>query len=160
MEENEKTLLVAGYKFEIKNDNQLENELEAYYHNKNLIAYQVPWNTCAIWNYKLFKKYVGKFDEITNTNPYNKVNVCIDGVCKQTDHKGMEDGLALAKAVSKKGEKIYYKLLDKTIPWEINLARKYEHREKLARKDIVMRNFMGVRDYSVEDLKNSNLEKE
>lgn len=153
-------LLVTGYKFKIKKDKRLNQELEDYYNNKKFIAYQVPWNTCAIWNYKLFKEYVKEFDDITYKNPFKPVCVCIDNVCSQTDHRGMEDGLAIAKASSQKQEKIYYKLLDKKLPREVKSSDEQRHREKLARKEIVLRNFMEVRNYSVEDLKNSTLERE
>jgi hypothetical protein len=156
MVENSNNLLVAGFKFEIENDEQLKNELENYYNDKNSIAYQVPWNTCAIWNYQLFKEYVGKFDEITNKNPFGQVCVCIDNVCCKTDHQGMEDGLAIAKASSQKHH-VYYRLLDKKLPWKVKSSDKQQHRKKLARKDTVMRNFMGVRDYSVKDLEDSEM---
>jgi len=156
MEKNLNTLFVVGYKFRIT-DKQLNKELKDYYNNKNLIAYRVPWNTCAIWNYKLFKKYVIKFDEITNKNPFDPVRVCIDNVCSQTDHRGMEDGLAIAKAASEKQEKIYFKLLKKRLPWKIKSGHneRRRHREKLARKDTVLRNFMEVRGYLAKGLEDA-----
>jgi hypothetical protein len=154
--EEDKFMLVVGYKLEITNDEQLKKELEDYYNNKALIAYQIPWNTCAIWNYRLFRQYVVKFDEITKENPFNQVNVCIDNYCSQTKHEGMEDGLAIAKAASQKGkDRIYFKLFEKKINWNIDLTKKRSHREKLARKDIVLRNFMEVRGYSVKDLEDA-----
>lgn len=151
-------LLVAGYRFKIK-DKRLNNELQGYYHNNNLIAYRVPWNTCAIWKYELFKKHVIKFDEITSRNPFNPVCVCIDSVYSQTEHKGMEDGLAIAQAVSKRNQNIQFKLLDKTLNWEVNGNNNKikKHREKLARKNPVLQNFMAIRNYSVRDLENAEI---
>lgn len=152
--ENNKNPLVVGYKFEIK-DKKLKNELQNYYKNKDLIAYRVPWNTCAIWNYELFYNYVKKFDEITDKNLFSPLCVCVDNICRQVDHKGMEDGLAIAKASSQNDSKIHFKLLNKKpLLWEIkkNYNKIQRHREKLARKDTVLRNFMAVRDYSVENL--------
>lgn len=152
-------LLVVGYKFEIT-DEKLNNELEGYYHNKNLIAYRIPWNTCAIWNFNLFNKYVSKFDEITAINPFNPIEVSIDGICSQTDHRGMEDGLAIAEAVSKSNKKIKYKLLKRPLlNWEVNSSdgEIKRHGQKLARKETVLRNFMAVRNYSVKDLENAEI---
>lgn len=145
------SLLVVGYKF--KHDNEvLDNELNGYYANKNLVAYRVPWNTCAMWNYKLFEKYVKKFDEITvGKYPFSDITVTIDGVAQTTQHKGMEDGLAIAQAVSQSKD-IRFKLLKESISltWVVRNIEK--HRQKLARKDYVMRNFMAVRNYSINDL--------
>lgn len=143
--------LVVGYKLRIE-DKKLNSELEKYYNDKNLIAYKVPWNTCAIWDYKLFDKHIKKFDEITSQNPFNPVCVCIDNVCRKTEYKGMEDGLAIAQAADKDPE-VYSKLLKETLTWKVDSDEKQRHREKLARKDTVLRNFMAIRNYSVDDLK-------
>jgi len=157
-----KNLLVVGYKFEIINesdviDEKLNNELQGYYANKNLVAYKIPWNTCAVWNYESFDKHVSKFDEITNRNPFNPVCVAIDGECNKTEHKGMEDGLAIAQAVSKKPS-LKYKLIDKNfLSWKIKTDKKQSHREKLARKDSVLRDFMALRNYSVNDLVSADI---
>jgi len=151
IEKANNSLLVVGYKFKIKEDSFLDNELKSYYANKNLIAYKVPWNTCAIWKYELFDKYVSKFDEITARNSFNQICVSIDGICSLTPHKGMEDGLAIAQATSDKEKKqVYFELLNKYLPWKVKDPKK--HREKLARKDTVLRNFMAIRNYSERDL--------
>ncbi len=154
-------LLVTGYKFKIvdkngKLDKKLNNELQDYYKNDDLIAYKVPWNTCAIWNRKLFKK-VEKFDEITAKNPFPDVYVCIDNVCSLTPHQGMEDGLAIAEAVNK-NKNLKFKLLDDYLSWEVNVGKEENHREKLARKETVLRNFMRVRNYYVDDLKAAEMQ--
>ncbi len=157
--ESNSSLLAVGYKFKIFNGIKLDTELGEKYKNKDLVAYYVPWNTCAIWDYKWFKAYVVKFDEITDTNPFCPVCVTIDGECSQTPHRGMEDGLAIAKAVSKE-HSLKYKLIGinhDTPLWRVNPNKILEHRQKLARKDIVLRNFMAIRGYSVEDLENSNI---
>lgn len=149
--EADNDLLVLGYTFKIKDNERLDCELQDYYANKNLIAYKVPWNTCAIWNYELFDDYVTKFDEITNENSFTKVCVCVDNVCYETEHEGMEDGLAIAKAASrKKKPKILFKLLDDHLDWNISSDKEVilKHRKKLARKDTVLRNFMAIRNYS------------
>jgi len=164
IKEDKDHLLVAGYKFQLE-DEELDNELQAYYRNGNLIAYQVPWNTCAIWNYQLFNEYVSKFDEITNENPFPQLSVSIDGVCIPTEYQGMEDGLAIAKAASckEKGAEIKFALLkDNPLVWEINSddSEIKRHRVKLARKETVMRSFMSVRDYSMRDLKNAKWDNE
>lgn len=157
-----KNLLIVGYKFHIVNkagriNKRLDDELQNYYKNKELLAYQVPWNTCAIWGYDLFTKYVGKFDEITARNPFNPIGVSIDGVCSQTKHQGMEDGLAIAEAVVRSKKTIKYALLDNYLRWEVDRDRVKDHREKLARKDTVLRNFMAVRNYSPKDLRNAEI---
>ena len=158
LKNNQKTLLVVGYKFKIENE-KLDNELQGYYANKNLIAYQVPWNTCAIWSYELFNNYSAKFDEITTRNPFNPIAISLDGICSQTAHQGMEDGLAIAKTVSLSREKIKFKLLEEPLNWTINNSEDEirRTRQKLARKEIVLRNFMAIRNYSVDNLKKAAL---
>ena len=158
-------LLVVGYKFHIvdktgRTNDILNNELQGYYANKNLIAYKVPWNTCAIWRSDLFNTYVTKFDEITARNPFSQIGVSIDGICSKTDHQGMEDGLAIAEAVSRRNKKIKYKLLKRPLlNCEVNNNDNEikKHRQKLARKDTVLRNFMAVRNYSVSDLESAGI---
>jgi len=148
--QNNPSLLVAGYKFK-HDDDKLNNELIGYYSNKNLIAYRVPWNTCAIWDYELFIDYVQKFDEVAlGKYPFGMISVNIDGAPVLTEHKGMEDGLAIAQATSQtKG--IRFKLLSEPpLFWKVDQID--NHRKKLARKDYVMRNFMAIRNYSIEDL--------
>ena len=144
-------MLVIGYKFTHK-DAGLNNELSSYYCNEKLVAYRVPWNTCAIWRYKNFITYVKKFDEITSRNSFDEIGVTLDGYGYNTSHKGMEDGLAIAKARSK-NNKLDYLLIDKKLEWAVN--NKLDHRKKLARKDVVMRNFMALRNYSVKDLRSA-----
>ena len=150
---NNPNLLAAGYKF--KHDSEeLNNKLAGYYANKNLIAYRVPWNTYVIWNYKLFNEYVKKFDEITlGKYPFGNITVTVNGAGKITRHKGMEDGLAIAQAVSQSGD-VRFKLLEKSLAWAVKGDKKSmeDHLMKLARKDLVMRNFMAIRNYSIEDL--------
>ncbi|HDZ86765.1 MAG TPA: hypothetical protein ENH57_03625 [Actinobacteria bacterium] len=164
--ENDKKLLVAGYKFKIEFNDQkpndepraikLNNELQSYYQDKTLIAYQAPWNTCAIWNYELFKEYIKKFDGITKNKSGRELCVRIDNVCRPTAHKGMEDGLAIAKA-TKKDSNIKFKLFESKLIWEIEKSKIFNHRLKLARKEIVMRNFMKEKGYSEKTLLNGLL---
>lgn len=154
-------LLVAGYKFKHIGNEKVNGKLEEYYANKNLIAYRVPWNTCAMWNYELFDKYIGKFDEITlGDYPFQNISVIVDGEIKTTEHKGMEDGLAIAQAVSnpKDGSKdIKFKLVKKTLNWYIRDGKTENHLKKLARKEMVMRDFMAMRNYSIEDLERAEM---
>lgn len=157
---NNENLLVAGFKFKHVGNEEINSELNNYYADKNLIAYQVPWNTCAMWNYKLFDEYVKKFDEITlGKYPFQDIPVIVKKTIKTAEHKGMEDGLAIAQAVSQpKGLKdIKFKLIEKSLNWEIRDGNDgngiEKHLKKLARKEAVMRNFMAMRNYAVEDLK-------
>lgn len=159
--ENDDKLLVAGYKFRITNK-KLNRELQKYYKNKDLIAYQVPWNTCAIWSFNLFIDYVKEFNEITNNSIRNEVCVCVNSVCGKTPHKGMEDGLAIAKALSITKGNIHFKLILDEAPllWSVNTTNHEAilmHQQKLARKDIVLRNFMSIMNYFIQDLKKSNV---
>lgn len=152
-----KNLLVVGYAFKIRQDEELNKELQWYYSKKRFIAYRIPWNTCALWKFDEFKK-IEKFDEITIKNPFSPLQVCIDNVCHLTDHRGMEDGLAIAKAATKNPNLKYKLIKDGILPnWAINPKKIKEHRQKLARKDTVLRNFMAIRNYSEEDLLNAEL---
>lgn len=142
-----KKLLVVGYKFIITNK-KLNKVLQRQY-TKNLISFRVPWNTCAIWNNKKFKS-VGKFDLITNKKPFKEIPI---GRFEAVELKGMEDGLAIAKATSK--EDIFYKLLDKNLTWKIDLDDKQE--KKLLRKEDSLRYFMEKRGYKIEKLEKAEL---
>ncbi len=151
--ENDKDLLVVGYSFKIR-DTQLDQELQSYYRNKELVAFQVPWNTCAIWNYKLFIQHVGEFDPITDKNNFSPLKVSVGENIIEADHRGMEDGLAIAKALSKISSSIKFKLIKKgSLYWRVNNTDK--HRQKLARKNKVMSNFMEHRGYSINSLTKS-----
>lgn len=154
---NNKNLLVVGYKFK-HTDGDANKVLNGNYEKKDLIAYRVPWNTCAMWNYELFSKYVGKFDEITLGNyPFQNIPVIVNETIKTTEHKGMEDGLAIAQAASKSKD-IKFKLIEgMKLNWDIRDGKTEQHFKKLARKESVMRNFMAMRNYSVEDLKNAEI---
>ena len=142
MEANPK-LLVVGYCFKTKNK-FLNNIIQKNYSDKNNLAYRVPWNTCCIWNLNLFKKYIVNFDEITNAEIKCNLEITYKGNVLKTEYKGMEDGLAIAKAASMYS--IKFKLLDKKLNWKTN------DEKKLLRKDIVLRTFMTIRGYSVKDL--------
>lgn len=143
----DKNLLVVGYKFKTK-DKDLNNILQQSYENKNLIAFSVPWNTCAVWNYQLFDKYVSKFDEITEVNTFSPIKI---GLHNKIPHKGMEDGLAIAKAVSNKKIEVHFKLISEFLLWKIQNNQKQN--EKLARKEKVLTDFIKLRNYSLEKLK-------
>lgn len=160
--EGNEDLLVVGYRLKINKKNQslykeLNKELNSFYSNKLLIANRVPWNTCAIWRYQWFDRYVKEFDKITKENPFDSVHVCIDNACYDTPHEGMEDGLAIAKAVSeawsRDKKKLYFKLIRKNpLPWSVKTKKMMEHRKKLARKNKVLRDFMAVKEFKEEDL--------
>jgi hypothetical protein len=154
---NNENLLVVGYKFKHADDDA-NKVLNDNYENKNLIAYRVPWNTCAMWNYELFNKYAGKFDEITLGNyPFQNIPVIVNGTIRTTEHKGMEDGLAIAQAASKSMD-IKFKLIEGIrLNWDIRDGKTEDHFKKLARKESVMRNFMVMRNYSVGDLENAEI---
>ncbi len=155
--EKNSNLLVAGYKFKL-DDFELNNELENYYSDEKSIAYKVPWNTFAIWNRNLFNRFVKEFDRITDNMENNKLIVWIDSEAQKVDRRGMEDGLAIAKSVSK-NIKVKYRLMRKTLNW--NISKKHDkvkqHREKLARKDKVLRYFMKKKGYDVEALRKSSM---
>ncbi len=157
LEKNLRSLLAVGYKFHIK-DSKLNEELQDHYKEREL-AYRVPWNTCAIWNYQLFSNKehgVEKFDKITHGKNFPRLLVSIDNKCEETDYWGMEDGLAIAKVASHyKGRKKLFKLLSTQLDWEVEINKVVGHRKKLARKEIVLGVFMAARGYSVEDLVSS-----
>lgn len=144
-------LLVAGYRFEIHHSDKpteatLRLELETYYNDAGLEAFQIPWNTCALWNYELFDTYIQRFDSITeNGDEYQPISVTVDGQTYQTAHVGMEDGLAIAKAKSL-NPRLSTKLLVEHVPWRVHDA--LQHRLKIARKEQVMEDYMTARHYN------------
>lgn len=139
-------MLVVGYRFTIPTSKELDQELQAYYANEDLLAYRVPWNTCALWNSRLFIDNIGEFDNIADGDEPLKIGGYT------TKRKGMEDGLAIAKAVSSNPTLKYELLSTDPRPWNVDPSKERSHREKLARKDVVLRGFMSERGYSPERL--------
>lgn len=153
-------ILVAGYKFKVDNK-ELNMELEEAYNNKN-IAFMIPWNTCALWNLNIIREIVRKtdepfFDVLCDKNSCGDLKVKIDNKDESTKYKGMEDGLAIAKACTF-DNKLRYRLLEKQLGWEVNDKKYLEHRKKIVRKDIVLSHFIGLKGYSVNALKKARLQ--
>jgi hypothetical protein len=157
--ENNKNLIVTGYRLR---DNVLNNEEQSMYEKG--IAYQVPWNTCALWN----KRFVyGKgneklhFDEIceNDKNHFGELRVKVNGVQMITNYEGMEDGLAIAELVSKNKDLKYKLLGDNELHWEIdnNEERRLKQKIKMARKSIVLTSFINERGYSIDKLGGASL---
>ena len=120
------------------------------------IAYQVPWNTCALWNEKYIygsgkKKLI--FDEICEEKKNNlgPLYVKVGGLLSQTEFKGMEDGLAITALVSN-NKNLKFKLIDKILKWDIDKKREILHKTKMARKNIVLSTFINIKGYSVDKL--------
>ena len=143
------TTLVVGFDLQ---DNVLTNEEYEIFCNGNGIAYQVPWNTCAIWNYDLFIKYVGEFDNICYNNQFDKLKVKIKDKIEETEYEGMEDGLAILKAVNENDNLKFFRLEDK-LPWNISNNSIKRHKQKMARKNIVLSMFANIKGYSIDKLK-------
>lgn len=141
-ESDDNNILIVGYKFNHV-DGTLDKCLQDCY-KKQLAAYVIPWNTCALWNFSLFDKYVQEFDDVTRG-----VGLVVQTTMGETPLKGMEDGLAIAKGVSR--GRLHYKLLDSDIIWDVKRDNN-DHLRKLTRKDMVLLHFMTTRGYSVADL--------
>ncbi len=164
--EKNENLLVSGYKFQVCDRNReirkdLNNELQKYYKDARM-AYIVPLNTFAMWNCELFLNKIKKYDEICvpEINKLNEIEVIIRSKKYKTFCSGMEDGLAIAKAVSN-DKNIKYSLLDcdKDGPlWIINDEKIIDHQKKLARKNQVLKTFMVYREYFEEPLRSAKLE--
>lgn len=154
---SDEKILVAGYRLK---DNILTNEeynLFSNYDGVNDygIAYMIPWNTCAIWNYDLFKEYVVEFDDICSNNQLGKLIINMDGCREETEYEGMEDGLAVLKALNKKSG-LKSILLKKELFWNIPTdkeERVKNQKLKMARKNIVLSTFANIRGYSIDKLK-------
>jgi len=161
------TTLVVGYKL---HDNVLSDKEYQIYSNMSQgesgIAYLVPWNTCAIWNSECILAGSSSglwFDEIceSDSNQLGVLKIKIDGQEKETDYKGMEDGLAIAHLLSTDKFKDWkYKLIEGKPPkWIIpdDLGNGAGQRIKMARKNIVLSTFMNIRGYSIERLRQARL---
>lgn len=144
IESEPEKMIVVGFKLK---DNVLsEKERSDYSKDEqgNLgVAYQVPWNTCALWN----KRFVyGKedqkltFDEICDKNDFGQFCVLVGKEYEKTDYKGMEEGLAIAELKSK-DKSLEYQLIKKELPWNIEESRKKTHKIKMARKNTVLKKF-------------------
>lgn len=149
--DSNKNILVVGYKLK---DNILSDKEYNTFSNQNGIAYQVPWNTCAIWNYNLFIKYIEKFDEICSDNQRGGLLVKVNGCIVETEYEGMEDGLAILKALNKNKD-LKFILLEDELFWNIrgDELRILKHKLKMARKNIVLSTFMNIKGYSIDKLR-------
>jgi hypothetical protein len=157
IKELKEDLIVVGYRLR---DNVLsDKELELYSNGKfpNVgIAYQVPWNTCALWNRKfIYGENLLKFDEICekDKNQLGKLKVKVNGEPEDTDYEGMEDGLAIAELINKNPE-LKFKLIEEELSWNIqgNEDRIKKQKKKMARKNIVLSTFINIKGYSIEAL--------
>lgn len=157
--EEKKELIVIGHRLI---DNVLSGEECEQFANGNKsdnlgIAYQVPWNTCALWN-KEFVYGENKrrliFDEICEKNQLGNLYVKVNDVLVETKFEGMEDGLAIAALVSN-NEDLKFKLIDERLPWRIveGCERRMKHKIKMARKNIVLSTFMNIKGYSIDKLR-------
>jgi len=118
--------IVVGYCFK---DNILDDQEAKLYSIKDLqyskagIAYQVPWNTCALWNKKFIygtKEEKLQFDEICENNQFGEFSVKVDGTFTNTKYKGMEDGLAIAELLANNSTQDFkYKLIKEELRWNI-----------------------------------------
>lgn len=166
LENNDKTLIVVGYRLKdnILKDKEFEIYANGNYKDNNIgIAYQVPWNTCALWNRKFIYdsgELKLNFDQICekNTNQLSALYVKVNNTDEKTNYVGMEDGLAIAELVNKNSG-LKYKLLNKDLNWNIfgDEKRILGHKIKMARKNIVLCTFMQLKGYSVEKLKKASI---
>ena len=117
-------LIVVGYSLR---DNILSDEEYKLYSNdingNKGIAYQAPWNTCALWNKKFIYskgKESLRFDEICEKekNQLGELMVKIDGKPETTNYKGVEAGLAIAGFVTR-NNKLKFKLIEDKLAWNI-----------------------------------------
>jgi len=118
------------------------------------VAFDVPWNTCILWNSSLFKTLVKKFDTICDGGMGRLVLENFNPPLV-TEFSGMEDGLAFAKVASEQSEGYYAVLFNESVSWIISNKpeRICDHRKKMARKSIVLRAFINARGYSGEKLR-------
>jgi hypothetical protein len=127
------------------------------------LAYCIPWNTCMLWNSDVVLGGNGsprlRFDELCEDNQLGSLAVSVEGREIQTPYKGMEDGLAIARLLSFPANRHRTCLLcdfeGQPLSWNVSSdeAKRQEHKAKMARKNIVLSAFMGMKGYSVERLR-------
>jgi len=150
---------VVGFRL---GDNILNKKEIEFYRNGFGVAYQVPWNSCALWN----KKFVyGKgqdqlrFDEICDENQFGKAMVKLGDNYEATNYEGMEDGLAIAELATKNPE-LKFKLLEEELYCNVlgdeEVIKK--HKIKMARKNLVLSFFINIKGYSSESLRKAKLQ--
>ncbi len=164
--EKERKTVVVGYRLK---DNMLSKEEYRQFaggsdSDNYGIAYQVPWNTCALWNQEfIYNEGKNKliFDKICEgkKNSLGPLYVKVNGVLVETEFKGMEDGLAIAGLVSE-DENLRFKLIDDNLPWKIDEDFKMvmKYKIKMARKNIVLSTFMNIKGYSIDKLMKAKID--
>lgn len=158
LSEIEQGIAVVGYRL---CDNVLsENETKQFAGGENFdgygIAYQIPWNTLALWNKEVVYGSGDKelmFDKICESNSFGDLEVVVNEITMKTGYKGMEDGLAVARLVSKNSD-LRFKLIDERLPWRIDekFERRLKHKIKMARKNEVLGHLMNMKGHSVDKL--------
>ena len=97
------------------------------------------------------------FDKICDKNFLGPLTVRVGDNDELTKYKGMEDGLAIAKAC-KADSKLKFKLLDRDKKnWNVDYKKYLEHSKKIVRKDIVLNQFIGMKGYSLDALRDANI---
>lgn len=130
-----KNLLVVGYCLQTNLKELKKEEEKGHYLKSNSWALKTPWNTCAIWDNKLFQKYVGYFNPICDYSKY------LDP--KTEKLKGMEDTLAIALAI-KKNKSLKFGLIKSIRPWNVNANKIKKHIEKMQRKTKVYKKYCEI----------------
>ncbi|MFH1207007.1 MAG: hypothetical protein V1668_00165 [Patescibacteria group bacterium] len=148
-------VLVIGYKLQDKIKETGEEITEKK--DQKGIAFKVPWNTCALWNSKLFTTYVEKFDEICD-GKLGEIVLSQFRPPRITKIEGMEDGLGIAKVANiPKSLGVKVILIDKYLDWVFSQEkpdRIWKQETKMARKSIVLSELMRIRNYCEGKLRN------
>ena len=134
------TRLVVGYALKAysekgENFDDLSGTEKGHYRESSSFVFKTPWNTCAVWNADLFRKYVRSFNIICDSSWY------LDEA--KGELQGMEDALAMALAVK---EKKFFKigLFWQPLNWRVKDKKK--HKEKMIRKVNVYKKYSEMFD--------------
>lgn len=151
-----KKRLVVGYA--IKTPKSFEKEHRGHCKDCNSDVLRIPWNTCAMWNAKLFLENVGAFHPVCDCTGYLGKAVLTEKQKKlvgkeEIELKGMEDALAMALAIKRNPKLRLGIWLKKPLEWKVKEGKEAEHIEKMIRKVLVYKKYHEIFD-SLPRLKN------
>jgi len=145
---NEK-MLVVGCDIKAPNEN-FKKEYRGHCKDCGSDVLRVPWNTCAMWNAKLFLENVGAFHPVCDCTGYLGEAVLTEKQKKlvgkeEIGLKGMEDALSMALAIRRNPKlRLGMFWLERPLEWEVKKEK--EHIEKMIRKLLVFKKYHEIFD--------------
>ncbi|MBZ9572082.1 hypothetical protein KJA15_02025 [Patescibacteria group bacterium] len=141
-------MLVVGYALKAYTDDNYKFKgcEKGHILENNYEVYKTPWNTCAMWDAELFRKYVGAFNVICDCPKYlGKKKIKLNGKEEKIELRGIEDALAMTSA-QKVDSNLKIGIIKKALPWKVKKEKIKDHKIKMKRKCAVYEKYKKIFD--------------